>query len=141
MYQIIWDPFTFLTKGIDDPWTKSFLITSQEWDLTKIFYEDLHKISSFGRSSLNFFGKPCEDFKKKIFYEDFGLKYFLLKIFTRSALIFFKRSSNNFFLKYCVDLWKIFSSNIFEILVRSSFNIFLRSTEDLLVFVLILKKN
>ena len=28
-------------------------------------------------SSLNFFGKPFEDFKKKIFYEDFVLKQFL----------------------------------------------------------------
>ena len=44
------------------PGPKSFLRSSEEWDLTKIFYEDLHEISFFGRSSLNFFGKPFEDF-------------------------------------------------------------------------------
>ena len=48
----------------------------------------------------------------------FWSKLFLLKIFKR--LIFFKRSSIKFFLKYFWDLWKIFNSNILEIFGRSS---------------------
>ena len=83
------------------------------------------------------FRKILAEFLRKIlwrFLEEkivwkFWSKLFLLKIF--------KRSSNNFFLKSFCDLWKIFSSNLFEIVVRSSINIFLRSTQDLLVFGLI----
>ena len=51
-----------IQQRIPIPGPKSFWRSSEELDLTKIFYEDLHKFSILGRSSLNFFGKPFEDF-------------------------------------------------------------------------------
>ena len=81
------------------PGPNSFLRSSKEWDLIKICYEDLHEVSFFERSLLNFFGKSCEDFWKKRFYEDFGLKLFLLKILLRPV--------EDLQFKIFWDLWKI----------------------------------
>ena len=53
----------------------------------KIFYEDLHEIFFVRRSSLILFGRSLENFKKKIFY--------ILK-------------------SYLLNLFKIFSKNIFK---------------------------
>ena len=39
---------------------KTVSLTTQQRYM--FFYEDLHEISFFGRSSLSFFGKSCEDF-------------------------------------------------------------------------------
>ena len=102
------------------PRTKSFLRSPEEWDLTQIFYEDLHEISFFGRSSLNFSEKFFEEFFIKIFIKTFSSKN-LQKIYINFLWKIFKQ-----FISFKQYLWKIFSKNLFEIYWKS-FSIFLKN--------------
>ena len=74
-------------------WPKSFLRSSEEWDLNKIFHENLQEISFFEKSLLILFRRSFEDFKKifKFFIQKI-LKKFLPKIFLRSSVQIFLRS-------------------------------------------------
>ncbi len=84
---------------------------------TQIFYEMFWRMRS--NSSEDLIWISSENITKIFRRKDFNKiwsKIFLLKIF--------KRSSKNFIINSFWDLWKIFSSNIFEILGRSSFQMF-----------------
>ncbi len=105
-WSFIQTPWVFVRYPPHRSWPKSFFKFSEEWDLTKIFYEDLCWISSENLVKI---------FRRKYFMKN------LITTFTSKNL---KRSPSKFFLKYFWDLWQIFNSNLLKVFRRSSIYIF-----------------
>ncbi len=109
------------------------------WDLLKneISRRSFTKISTRSNSSEDLRWISSENLEKIFRWKDF--KKIWIKTFSSKNLqkIFILRSLKDLQLKSFWHLWKIFDSNLLEIFERSSIKIFLRSTKDLLVFVLI----